>query len=111
MSDPFETLSDEQLAQTHGGFSSDLRWAMGRARSYGLRITSTTGGKHARHSYHYAGRAFDAAGSPRAMRAFFSEMRHHHPTEMFYDPMGRVKHGRFSARPLGGHRNHVHLAF
>jgi hypothetical protein len=110
MSDPFETLTDEQLSQTHGGFSADLRWAMGRAKAYGLRITSTTGGRHARHSYHYRGRAFDAAGSARSMRAFYREMSRTHPTELFYDPMGGMKHGR-QIGAIGGHRNHVHLAF
>ena len=110
MSDPFETISDEQLATATGGFSHQLNWAMSRAKHYGLRITSTTGGRHARHSYHYRGRAFDAAGSPRAMRAFYREMSHTRPTELFYDPMGGMKHGR-NIGAIGGHRNHVHYAW
>ena len=110
MSD-FETLSDEFLATAHGGCATgNLGWAMQRARDYGLRITSTTGGRHARHSYHYRGRAFDAAGSPGAMRAFYREMSRTRPTELFYDPMGGMKHGR-NIGAIGGHRTHVHLAY
>ena len=41
----FETISDEQLATASGG--SQLSDAMAQARSMGLRITSTTGGRHA----------------------------------------------------------------
>lgn len=104
----FETISPELLTRPCGG--SRLSDAMERAHELGLHITSTTGGRHARHSYHYRGRAFDAAGSPRAMRQFYREMARTHPTELFYDPMGGIKHGR-SIGAIGGHGNHVHLAY
>ena len=107
MSD-FETLPDEMLANAHGGCG--LQSAMNRARELGLRITSTTGGRHAPNSYHYRGRAFDAAGSPGAMRQFYREMARTNPTELFYDPMGGIKHGR-SIGAIGGHGRHVHLAY
>lgn len=109
MSD-FETVSDELLATAHGGYGPQLTHAMQRARDLGLRITSTTGGRHAQHSYHYRGRAFDAAGSPGAMRTFYREMSRTNPTELFYDPMGGIKHGR-NIGAIGGHGNHVHLAY
>lgn len=92
-----------------GGGHRSLAYAMERARALGLRITSTTGGKHAPNSYHYKGRAIDVAGSPAAMRQFFNEMALLSPTELFYDPLGGIKHGR-RIGAIGGHRNHVHFA-
>ena len=109
-SDP-TTLDREQLARVTGGFSSQLSSAMSRARQLGLRVTSTTHGKHVRHSYHYSGRAIDVAGSPAAMRRFFSDMSQTHPTELFYDPMGAMKYGRRLGHSIGGHGNHVHVAY
>jgi len=110
MADEFETIPDELLTDACGGFGMQLNSAMYRARELGLRITSTTGGRHARHSYHYQGRAFDASGSAGAMRQFFREMSRTHPTELFYDPMGGIKHGRHVGA-IGGHRSHVHVAY
>ena len=104
----FQTISDDKLASVHGGGRLDN--AMSRAQELGLRITSTTGGRHAPGSYHYKGRAFDAAGSHRAMSQFYREMAGTNPTELFYDPSGGIKHGR-SIGPIGGHRDHVHIAY
>ncbi len=109
-SDPFQTLSSEQLANIAGGFGPQLTSAMHRAQELGLRITATTNGKHAPHSYHYLGRAVDVAGSRSAMREFYTEMSHTHPTELFYDPMGGIKNGR-QIGAIGGHSNHVHVAY
>lgn len=104
----FQTLSPELLTRVAGG--GQLGDAMGRAKELGLRITSTTGGRHAPRSYHYQGRAFDAAGSHKAMSQFYSEMAKTNPTELFYDPSGGIKHGR-SIGAIGGHGDHVHLAY
>ena len=104
----FETLDREQLVRAGGG--SQLSSAMGRARDLGLTITSTTGGKHAANSYHYQGRAFDAAGSRGAMRELYTEIAGTNPTELFYDPMGGIKNGR-SIGAIGGHGTHVHVAY
>jgi len=103
-----ETLDPSRLTRVAGG--SQLSDAMSRAKSLGLRITSTTGGKHAPHSYHYSGRAFDTAGSPKAMAQFYREMSGTNPTELFYDPMGGMKHGR-NIGAIGGHGDHVHVAY
>jgi hypothetical protein len=108
MSTEFPTISADLLSAVAGG--SQLTDGMARAREMGLRITSTTGGKHAPNSYHYQGRAFDAAGSPGQMRSFYKEMSHTNPTELFYDPMGGIKHGH-QIGAIGGHSNHVHLAY
>ena len=32
------------------------------------------------------------------------------PTELFYDPMGGIKHGR-NIGAIGGHGDHVHIAY
>jgi hypothetical protein len=44
------------------------------------------------------------------MRQFYRDMRGTNPTELFYDPEGGIKHGR-SIGPIGGHRDHVHIAY
>jgi hypothetical protein len=106
--DPFETLSSADLTLVAGG--SQLSSARSRAQELGLRITSTTGGRHAPGSYHYQGRAFDAAGSASQMSRFYREMSRTSPTELFYDPQGGMKHGR-NIGPIGGHRDHVHVAY
>lgn len=106
----FETLDSADLASVSGGFSRQLNSAIDDAHRLGLRITSTTGGRHARHSYHYQGRAIDFAGKPSAMRQFYRDMSHTHPTELFYDPMGGMKHGH-NIGAIGGHGNHVHVAY
>ncbi len=106
----FETIDPEELTRPSGGFGPQLTAAMNRAHQLGLRITSTTGGRHAPHSYHYAGRAIDFAGSRSAMREFYREMARTHPTELFYDPMGGIKHGH-QIGAIGGHANHVHVAY
>ncbi|MCA9518917.1 MAG: peptidoglycan-binding protein [Myxococcales bacterium] len=90
--------------------ASKLAYAKRYAVQIGLRITSTTGGKHAKHSYHYRGRAIDVAGSGSAMAKFYRHMHQYHPTELFYDPLGGVKNGR-DIGAIGGHRDHVHVAF
>jgi hypothetical protein len=109
--DAFETLSTDSLTSVAGGFGAQLTSAMGRARQLGLTITATTNGKHVKNSYHYQGRAADVAGKPAAMREFFTEMSHTHPTELFYDPMGAYKNGVNLHRSIGGHGNHVHVAY
>jgi hypothetical protein len=109
MSD-FEAITDEQLADATGGFGAQLNSAMHRAKDLGLRVTATTNGRHAPHSYHYLGRAVDVAGAPSAMRQFYREMSHTNPSELFYDPMGGMKHGR-NIGAIGGHGTHVHVAY
>jgi hypothetical protein len=106
----FETLSDDLLGSVSGGMSPQLTAGMNRAKQLGLTITATTNGKHVPTSYHYLGRAIDAAGAPSAMREFYTEMAQTHPTELFYDPMGGIKNGR-QIGAIGGHGNHVHLAY
>jgi hypothetical protein len=41
------------------------------------------------------------------MTKFYDLMHRTRPAELFYDPRGGVKHGR----DIGGHGNHVHVAF
>lgn len=110
MSNEFETISTDLLTDVSGGFSQQLTAGMNRAKELGLRITATTNGKHVPTSYHYKGRAVDVAGAPSAMKQFYREMSGTHPTELFYDPMGGIKNGH-QIGAIGGHSNHVHLAY
>lgn len=61
-------------------------------------------------SYHYQGRAVDVAGSPSQMAKLFDVVHNTRPTELFYDPKGAVKNGS-DIPPIGGHGDHVHVAF
>ncbi|HEY3449676.1 MAG TPA: peptidoglycan-binding protein [Myxococcales bacterium] len=87
-----------------------LMGAWKTAERMGLTVTSYKGGRHAPNSYHYSGRAIDVAGSPAAMARFYRYMESSRPTEMFYDPIGGIKNGN-DIGAIGGHRDHVHLAF
>lgn len=100
-----------------GASSSRLQYAMQKAREFGLRITSTTGGTHAKNSWHYKGRAFDAsnANSPtpqmRNFALWAAKTYGKSALEMFYDPLGwYIKNGSRISGAIGGHSNHVHLA-
>ena len=93
-----------------GSNSAKLQWAMDTARKLGLTITSTTGGTHAPGSYHYQSRAIDVAGSPAQMARYYDVMKAQRPTELFYDPKGGIKYGN-EIGAIGGHGDHVHVAF
>jgi peptidoglycan hydrolase-like protein with peptidoglycan-binding domain len=95
---------------TNGSNRQKLDFASDLARSMGLRITSTTGGKHTPGSYHYKARAIDVAGSPSQMAAYYRRLAGTRPTELFYDPVGGIKHGN-NIGAIGGHRDHVHVAY
>jgi hypothetical protein len=93
--------------------SKGLQSAMSLAQRMGLAITSTTGGQHVKGSYHYLGRAFDAAGLPSNMMSFARAMLGFAPQllELFYDPLGKyVKNGSILPGAIGGHSDHVHTA-
>lgn len=94
-----------------GSNKQKLNAAMNRARAMGLTITSTTGGKHTPGSFHYQGRAFDAAGAAKTMQTFFWEMLKTRPTELFHDPCGAFDNGVYSKQGIGGHGRHVHVAY
>jgi len=93
-----------------GGLNAKTTWAAKVARKMGLTVTSTTGGQHAPGSYHYSGRAVDVAGPPSIMAKFYRFMAQKNPTELFYDPLGGIKHGQ-QIGAIGGHSDHVHVAF
>ena len=93
-----------------GSNREKLDWAMKTAQQMGLTITSTTGGKHAPGSYHYQGRAVDVAGPASKMAQFYDLLRNTRPTELFYDPKGGIKNGQ-QIGAIGGHSDHVHVAF
>jgi hypothetical protein len=58
-------------------------------------------------------RATDISGSPAQMAAYYRFAKRNYGkslTELFYDPLGAIKFGKPIA-PVGGHRDHVHIAF
>lgn len=79
----------------------------------GLRVTSTTGGRHAAGSYHYSGMAVDVAGSASAMNNAAAKLYRYgrYFLEMFHSPHWFIKNGRPS-RPIdfATHFNHIHMA-
>jgi hypothetical protein len=104
--------------------------AMRVALDMGLRISSTNTGAHAPNSNHTRPpcgpvvlngrrypvcRAFDAADAANAdvrYRRFFHALESTRPTELFYDPMGYCwKDGQKVTCVVGGHRDHVHVAY
>lgn len=99
-----------------------LGWLEHQAAPFGLTITSTTGGKHATHSYHYQQRAVDLGGPPSRMAAAANYALQHPGqfTEMFYTgpghpdffisggkvmPLSQLDKGLYAE-----HTNHVHWA-
>lgn len=92
------------------GLNAKTTWAAKVARKMGLTVTSTTGGTHAPGSYHYSGRAVDVAGPASVMAKYYRFMAQKNPTELFYDPLGGIKHGQ-QIGAIGGHSDHVHVAF
>jgi hypothetical protein len=99
-----------------------LPWLEHQAAPFGLTVTSTTGGQHATHSYHYQGRAVDLGGPPARMAAAANYALAHPGlfTEMFYTGPGHpnyfISGGKVlphvAARPdlYLEHENHVHWA-
>ena len=76
MSDRFETIPLEQLAQTHGGRSTASELTR-FAQRYGFHVTSTTGGRHLGWA-HRSGRAADVrtrGKSARQISAFIRSAR------------------------------------
>src|SRR5438552_159350 len=107
-------------APRRGGRS--INWLEHFAAPYGLTVTSTTGGKHVKGSYHYRGRAVDFGGSPNRMAALAKQATRHpeQVTEMFYTGPGNpgvwIKNGKVYPNSqldpsiARGHTTHVHLA-
>ncbi len=101
---------------------STIRFLEHYAEPFGLTVTSTTGGKHARGSYHYRGRAVDFGGDPTRMAALAkSALKHPQDfTELFYTGPGSpgfyIKNGKvfpnsqLDPKLFEEHTNHVHLA-
>jgi hypothetical protein len=93
--------------------SSSLSFLKRFVAPFGVTVTSTTGGKHVKGSYHYKARAVDVSGSPEQMLAA-ARAALRDPTqfrEVFYDPLGvYVKNGRVYRGAIGGHSDHVHIA-
>jgi hypothetical protein len=107
------------------GGAKEMLDAIRQARKMGLRVgeNDAVGEVHSVHvpsSYHYqdykgtrVSRASDISGSPQQMAAFYKMARTRYGknlTELFYDPLGGIKYGK-PIGAIGGHRDHVHIAF
>lgn len=105
-----EELSLDELATVQGGYSDQLFANMQKAVSMGLTINSThTGVEHRGYNYHSLGRAFDAIGTPGAMRGYYGwAAGNGHTTELIHKNQF-LKNGK-PIHPIGGHDTHVHTA-
>ncbi len=103
------TISPDQLEYVSGGYSDALFAAMQHAVANGMTINSTTTGTHAKNSYHYQGRAFDAIGSETNMNRFYNwAAANTHSKEVIHGHRF-LKNGH-NVHGIGGHMGHVHLA-
>lgn len=94
-----------------GNVNGDIAHAIALGQAMGLTVTSTTGGRHAPNSYHYSGQAADFGGPPELLAAFYVAALNTYCdiTELFYDPLGGIKHNT-PIGAIGGHGTHVHIA-
>lgn len=111
-----ERINSGMLSFAGGGAVGAIE-ALQRMVGPGLRVTSTTGGRHAKNSYHYRGMAVDFAGSARAMDIAANNLMRFAPyiLELIHSPNWFVKNyhrtGRSTyASVYNEHFNHVHLA-
>lgn len=93
-----------------------------QAAPFGLTVTSTTGGQHAKNSYHYQGRAADFGGPPQKMAALakfalahpgqWSEFIYTGPGNPGYSILGGkvIPNSQLDKGLYDEHTNHVHLA-
>lgn len=104
-----------------GPHAAQLDYLAGIAQNqFHLRITATTNGVHVSDSYHYRGRAFDAAGSESDMAAFDNFVAEnfgattaeliHNPGPVNIKNGSRVNGASVYAAVWAGHRDHVHTA-
>lgn len=112
-------------AQAGGGGGGGLQPGIAQAAQMvlaqfpGLSITSTTGGTHAKGSYHYRGMAVDIGGSPDLMNqaaGWISQNMAGSLAEGIHNPNLSIKNGKavdpsfWGATTWAGHANHIHLA-
>lgn len=126
------SLSDEQLIALAGGdfkvtgpkpaaSPSVLADIERDALGFGLKLSSghrspsqnaKAGG--AKRSYHLSDQARDFSGPPERMLQFAKHVRNTYGpdlAELFYDPLGGMKNGQNLRGPIGGHGDHVHVAY
>ena len=100
----------------HPALSSHrLRLAVRVGRIFGLVVTATTDGQHARNSYHYIHRAVDLASwnkrrMKRAQLAIRMVLGKRNLKELFGPAGWYVKNGRVYRGHFPNHGDHVHVA-
>ena len=115
--DLIEAINEDKLPRYASGGAVGAIEALQRSVGPSLRVTSTTGGRHAKNSYHYRGLAVDFAGSRRAMDAAAANLMKFsgYILELIHSPNWFVKNYRKVGRGTyasvyNDHFNHVHLA-
>lgn len=103
-------------APADGAVPPHLEPAAKLAASYGLQVTSTTGGNHTTGSLHYSGLAIDVSnsnGPPTAEQAAFYEAAKRKfdgfILELFYTPKPAINNN-VEGGTIGDHNDHVHIA-
>jgi hypothetical protein len=105
------------LAGVHSGVASVVESILGKFP--GLSVTSTTGGGHAKGSYHYRGEAVDIGGAPDLMNRAASWVGRSMGaglTEGIHNPNLSIKNGAnvpasfWGPAVWGEHANHIHVA-
>lgn len=101
---------------------STIKYLEHIASPFGLTVTATTNGQHARGSYHYRGRAVDFGGNPENMAALakfafqhadaFQEFIYTGPGNPGFAVLGGkvIPNEQLSPHLYQQHLNHVHLA-
>jgi hypothetical protein len=120
---PGSVLAKErQLAREHPETHDPVRKVVARIMVANPRmyVTSTTGGKHAEHSYHTLGRAYDLGADSQEVKDACGGWCNQHVagslTEGIHNSNLSIKKGQHVAPSYWGqaewqaHRNHVHIA-
>lgn len=101
-----------------GDRKQKLLWAIQLGQKMGLSVRENpfagddVDDVHVPGSYHYSNRAIDVSGPPNLMAKYYQILKARYPniTELFYDPLGGIKHGK-EIGAIGNHDDHVHAAF
>ncbi len=113
--------TERELKQSHPELKPGIRTvaAIVLARFPGLTITSTTGGNHAEHSFHYLGRAVDIGGSQGEMDRAAQWINRYlwktleegiHNPGLSVKSKKRVSSSFWGSETWAGHHDHIHLA-
>lgn len=109
---PLDTVG--RLPRSQSQVIPFLKQAGGR---YGVNVSSTTQGVHAKNSYHYKGEAVDFTGTPAQLKKLYNYLKNTYGpqlAELIYTPGGQgIKNGKpftYSKALQQEHMGHLHAA-